>query len=56
MENIVYYQIAPGIKMALPKTLSPNEVEKRICKFLENLDRDKPRTYNPKIKNFNPCK
>lgn len=56
MENTVYYEVSPGIKIGLPKTLSPNEVEKRLCRYQENLERNKPRTYNPKLKNFNPCK
>ncbi|WP_161805829.1 hypothetical protein [Pedobacter sp. Hv1] len=46
MENTVYYEVSPGVRIGLPKTLPSEEVEKRICRYQENLERNKLRTLN----------
>jgi len=52
MDNMMYVPIAPGIKMQVPVNLTVEEINQRITKYQSNLERDKEKTYNPRMKTF----
>jgi len=56
MDNLMYVPIAPGIRMQVPVDLTTDEINKRIDKYLENLERYKEQTYNPKKNHFTKTK
>lgn len=52
MSNLKYIEVGPGIKIGVPVELTPEEIEARVTKFKDGLEKSKEVHYNPRKKEF----
>lgn len=52
MNAVKYIEISPGLKIGVPSELTQEEIDKRVEKYKENLEKSKLQHYNPKKNQF----
>lgn len=56
MDNLMYVPISPGVMIEVPVDLTTEEINQRVEKYKENLEKSKEHIYNPKMRSFSKAK